>query len=125
MKIKLTIILLLSLAAKGSCGNFTPQEQALIAQGLVVEVRQLNRHSGHEIEIIHGPKGSGPVEALIFGMEDISAARKAGLEMSQKGYVPDEAVKHLLQQAQARYGKHNVFVKWYMDEAANSYNATK
>jgi hypothetical protein len=125
MKSKLAFFVTVGLAAKAFGGGFTPEEQALIARGLVMEVRRLDQHSGHEIDIIHGSKGSGPVEVFIFGMEDAALARKAGLEMSQKGYGPDEAVKHLLAEARARYGDRRMFVKFWMDEAANSYNATK
>jgi hypothetical protein len=125
MKSNLTILLFLGLATKAFCGDFTPQEQALIAQGLVVEVKRLDQHSGHQAGIIHGSKGSGPVEMFIFGMEDAAAARKAGLQMAQKGYGPDEAVKRLLEEARAKYGNHRFFVKCFMDEAANAYNSTK
>jgi hypothetical protein len=87
-----------------------------------MEVIRPGEHSGHRIMTITGSKGSGPVLAFVFGMEDAQAARKAGRRMAAKGYAADVAERELLEEARAKYHGSNLFVKAYMFEASNAYN---
>ena len=123
MKTTLAILFIASFAVWAQCGGFTPEEQALLDKGAVMKVRLLSQHSGHQIGIAHLPKGDVRVLMFVFGFEDAESARKAGRDMVARGYSPDDAVRRLLAEAQERYHGDKMFIKYYMDEAANAYNA--
>lgn len=123
MKTTLAILFIAGFAASAHCGNLTRQEQALLDKGLTMELYRPTERSGHRIEIITGSKGSGPVLAFVFGIEDAEAARKSGEQMAAMGYSARVAEQHLLAAAGARYHDDNFFVHCFMHEASTAYNA--
>ena len=112
-------------AATGNCDEFTPAEQELIKKGLTMEAYRPNSEVGHEIETIHGSKGSGPILVFIFGRGAAEAARSAGHKAAAAGYNAPDAERVLLGQARTKYPNSAFFVQCFMREAATAYNAGK
>jgi len=126
MKAIVVTILLAGFAAWARCGEFTPEEQALLDRHLVMEVHLPEQHSGHKIVTMTGPTGKrGPVLAVIFGKEDDAEAKRAGKIAAAMDPNPDAAVQSLLTQARKRYPHSPYFVKCYMDVAATAYNSLR
>lgn len=125
MKRIVVILIFAGFTVSARCGQFTPEEQALVDKHLIIFVCLPNRHSGHKIGTFKGPNGNGPGLMFIFGMEDVETARRAGREMAEKGYKPDEAVKHLLMEARVKYHGNQFFERYFMNAASDAYNATK
>ena len=113
------------LATRGNCDGFTPAEQELIKKGLTMEAYRRDSEVSHEIETIHGSKGSGPVVVLIFGRVEAEAARSAGHKAAAAGYNAPDAERELLGQARVKYPRSPFFVQCYLREAATAYNTGK
>ena len=118
-------VVVTGLATRGNCDGFTPAEQELIKKGLTMEAYRPDSEVSHEIETIHGSKGSGPILVFIFGRGAAEAARSAGHKAAAAGYNAPAAERILLQEANAKYPHSPFFVQCYMREAATAYNAGK
>ena len=112
-------------AATGNCDEFTPAEQDLVKKGLTMEAYRPDSEVSHEVETIHGSKGSGPILVFIFGRGAAEAARSAGHKAAAAGYNAPDAERVLLGQARAKYPQSPFFVQCFMREAAAAYNAGK
>ena len=112
-------------AATGNCDEFTPAEQELIKKGLTMEAYRPDSEVSHEVETIHGSKGSGPILVFIFGRGAAEAARSAGHKAATAGYNAPDAERVLLGQARAKCPRSPFFVQCFMREAATVYNARK
>jgi hypothetical protein len=115
-------MLVAGVAAKGNEAGFTPAEQDLINRGLTMEAYRPNSEVSHEIETIHGAKGSGPVPVFIFGQAQAESARSAGSKLAAAGETATDAERELLQEANAKYPHSPFFVKCFKHEAADAFN---
>jgi hypothetical protein len=118
-------LLVAGLAAKGNGGGFTEAEQNLINQNLTMEVYRPGSEVSHNIETVHGAKGSGPILVFIFGRREAESARDAGHKLAATGYTATDAERVLLHEANAKYPRSPFFVKCFMREAAGAFNAGK
>ena len=118
-------VVLTGLTTRGNCDGFAPAEQELIKKGLTMEAYRPDSEVSHEIETIHGSKGSGPVVVLIFGRVEAEAARSAGHKAAAAGYNAPDAERVLLGRARAKYPNSAFFLQCFMREAAAAYNAGK
>jgi hypothetical protein len=121
----LVALLVAGFGATGKCGGFTPAEQDLINRGLTMEVYRPDSEVSHDIETIHGSKGSGPILVFIFDRADAESARKAGRNLALAGIPAKDAEGSLLREANAKYPNKPFFVKCFMHEAAAAFNAGK
>ena len=115
-------LLVAAFATTGKCGGFAPAEQELINRGLTMEAYRPNSEVNHEIETIHGSKGSGPILVFIFGRAEAESARSAGRRLAAAGNTATDAERELLQEANAKYPHSPFFVKCFMHEAADAFN---
>jgi hypothetical protein len=111
-----------SFATTGNCDGFTPAEQELINRGLTMEAYRPNSEASHEVETIHGSKGSGPILVFIFGRAEAEIAQSAGRKLAAAGDTATDAERVLLQEANAKYPHSPFFVKCFMHEAADAFN---
>jgi hypothetical protein len=124
--LRIAVVLLVAVFAATENGDgFTQAEQDLINRGLTMEVYRPDSAVSHEIETIHGSKGSGPILVFIFCRADAEAARKAGHNLAAAGVTATDAERALLQAANAKYPQRPFFVRCFMREAAHAYNAGK
>jgi hypothetical protein len=118
-------LLVAGFAAKGNGGGFTQAEQDLINRNLTMEVYRPNSEVSHNIETVHGAKGSGPILVFIFDRAEVESARNEGHKLAATGYTAKDAERVLLQEANAKYPRSPFFVKCFMHEAADAFNAGK
>jgi hypothetical protein len=118
-------LLVAGFATTGKCDGFTPAEHDLINRGLTMEAYRPDSEVSHEIETIHGSKGSGPILVFIFNRADAESARRAGRNLALAGIPAKDAERSLLQQANAKYPNKPFFVKCFMHEAASAFNEGK
>ena len=118
-------LLVAGFATTGNCDEFTQAEQDLINRGLTMEVYRPDSGVSHEIETIHGSKGSGPILVFIFGRADAESARNAGHKLAAAGDTATDAERVLLQEANAKYPHRPFFVRCFMREASHAYNSGK
>ena len=79
----------------------------------------------HDIETVHGSKGSGPILVFIFDRAQAESAQSAGRKLAAAGYTAPDAERVLLQQANEKYPHSPFFIKCFMHEAADAFNAGK
>jgi hypothetical protein len=118
-------LLVVGFAATGNCDGFTQAEQDLINRGLTMEAYRPESEVSHEIETIHGSKGSGPILVIIFGRAEAESARNAGHKLAAAGRTATDAERVLLQEANAKYPYRPFFVRCFMREASHAYNSGK
>ena len=119
-------VLVAGFAAKGNGGGLTQAEQDLINRNLTMEVYRPDSEVSHNIETVHGAKGSGPILVFIFGRAEArSRLGTRGISWPQQATRRTDAERVLLQEANAKYPHSPFFVKCFMTEAAGAFNAGK
>jgi hypothetical protein len=112
--------------------GLTPEEQALLNKGAVMEMYKPDEHSRHFITHIDAVADSQtrktrkienpePVLCLVFGMEDAEAARKEGRSMAEFRYSRDQAHEFLFAQGWDKY-HDRFFTRAYVQEGEDAYD---
>jgi hypothetical protein len=111
--------------------KLTPEEQALLNKGAIMEMYEPNQHSRHFItrleSVIDGKTGKPrkienpqPVLCFVFGMEDAEVARKEGRNMAEVHYSRAQAEQFLFAEGWDKY-HDRFFTRAYVQEGMNAY----
>jgi hypothetical protein len=117
---------------KSPWSDLTPEEQALLNKGAVMEMYKPDEHSRHFITHIDAVADSktgkprkmenpAPLLCFVFGMEDAEAARKEGRSMAEFHYSRAQAHEFLFAQGWDKY-HDRFFTRAYVQEGENAYN---
>lgn len=104
--------------------DLSPDEQALLNKGAYAELHEASMHSGHEIGSITG-EGKGAKEEktllLIFGKEDIAAARAEGRNMREAHYTAKMAHDFLFAEGWDKFHSR-YFTRVYVQDGLSGFN---
>ena len=113
--------------------ELTPEEQALVNKGAVMEMYKSDEHSRHFIAHIDSatdpqtgktrkiPKDSQKLVCFVFGIEDAEPAREQGRSMAEFHYSPSQAHEFLFAQGWDKYHDRCV-TRCCVQEGENAYN---
>ena len=131
---------LLAIAASVAPLNFTkadtltPEEQALVNKGAVMEMYKPDEHSRHFIAHIDSvtnpktgkarnvPNKSQSVVCFVFGIEDAESAREQGRSMAEFHYTSSQAHEFLFAQGWDKY-HDRFFTRCYVQEGEGAYDS--
>jgi hypothetical protein len=114
-------ILLTANAAFGNVfSEMTDEAKALIDKGLIMKVYQPDKHSGCHVDYIMAESKKTRVAILIFGMEDVGAARSEGVSMAESSSTPDMAERFLFAEGWNKY-HDRFFTRAYVQEGMDAY----
>jgi hypothetical protein len=111
--------------------DLTPEEQALWDNGMMMELYDPTKQSGHQIVQLKATKPGAPADTvlmLIFGMEDAAQdaapARSEGESMASFRYSPAQAEQFLFAEGWDKY--HDRFMtRAYVQEGMDAFNKAR
>jgi len=113
--------------------TLTPEEQALVNKGAVMEMYKPDEHSRHFIAHIDSvtnpktgkarnvPNKSQSVVCFVFGIEDAESAREQGRSMAEFHYTSSQAHEFLFAQGWDKY-HDRFFTRCYVQEGEGAYD---
>ena len=112
--------------------ELTPEEQALVNKGAVMEMYKPDEHSRHFIADItavrdgktgkaFNTKNPSRVLCFVFGMEDAEPAREEGRSMAEFHYSRSQAEQFLFAEGWDKY-HDRFFTRCYVQEGENAYD---
>lgn len=115
-----------------SSSDLTPEENALLKKGAVMELYKPDEHSGHFISQVDAVKDSRtgkprptkrqePIVCFVFGIEDAEPARKEGESMAEFHYSRFQAHEFLFAQGWGKY-HDRFFTRCYVQEGEAAYD---